>query len=1170
MKIKSIEQKKFYENIKESLNGKEYKLWIDLGVGSIGFAIVSLDDNKKADKIILAGSRIFKPSEGNETRRLKRLQRNVHRHKRERLFKLWQLLSKKGLSLKAPDKLEKEDPLKGDTSIKRFPIEVLSKNVYELRYIAINEKVDLKELGYIIYHLANHRGTASLRTFEEFEESKKKENKEMQQKANNSFKLIKEKNYRTYGEMIYKEKIEPYYEKIKNKKEGEIIEMPKIRNRKNSVDFIPTRDLIMKELDEILNKQKEYYSEILTENYINQIKEIVNFEYEKMVPEPGRCPYFPNEFKLPKAHPIVEERRIWEAINNSRVFEPIIDNNEIKTFKEREFTNEEKEKIFSYLMKNKNITPSKIIDLLNLPDKTEIILQGRDKKNQEIKGYRNLELEKMYFWKRFTDKQKDQFFYDWLLISNDFSLKKKLKEEYKLSDEEIKLAIEKIEIPKGYSPLGKTASIIINEYIKKGLSFTEAIDKAVEDGKISLKEHKIYDLLPYYGEVLDDYTQSIICKALSEKFKDRNYKKPNINKDEERFGRIPNPVVHQTLNELRKLINEIIQATGKKTYEISMEVSRELKKSAEEREKLSNLQDQNEKKRKEIYEKYLKGRNDVKNGYLKFQLFEEQSGICPYCGEQINADDIYNSRVDIDHIFPISESFDNSRNNLVLAHNKCNEEKGQRCPYDAFAGTERYNKILSYLDKTPGMKSKKWRFMEGTYEEFLKNLPVKKRFETDTSYISKAAQKYLNCLFESKTKVIPYKGGVTAQLRLAWDLNKILIPYIKEGLYEKELEDFTSISSLDVKLRMDNRHHAIDAITLAYASIGYSNLINTLAAKGYHINFDKKNYLSSILKPPFEKFSDYVKEKVKDFVVSIKHDHNPNGELLGETFYKVYLLNNKYCLVTKRQVINIDADNLSDIEKELTKGKREIENSNNQELKNILQKNLRILENIKNNINRAKQILEEENKKAKDEGKKISEISNKKIIKKVLEMVKGVYYDISPNKEKGKFFILKEPQVNKAGCGYDTGDNLCIDLYHNKSGKLCGEIIRKVDALNKNFKPNYLKNGFKLYERIYVGDIIELDKSDEKIALKSKVGNSPENRVFVKVTTFTELPRYYKGKLDQIQIYFINITRDQNKPDDSLYISSMKKYKPRKVILTPLGAIKYRSKILGDLNVENN
>jgi CRISPR-associated endonuclease Csn1 len=204
MEIKSKEQERFYQKIKENLENNDYRLGLDLGVGSIGFAVVSLNDEKEPDKIILSGSRIFKPSEGNEERRLKRLQRNAHRHKRERLFKLWQLLSKKGLSLKAPEKLEKEDPLEGDTSRKRFNFNVLSKNIYELRYKSINEKIELQELGYLIYHLANHRGTASLRTFEEFDESKKKENKEMQEKANNSFKLIKHKNYITYCEIIYK------------------------------------------------------------------------------------------------------------------------------------------------------------------------------------------------------------------------------------------------------------------------------------------------------------------------------------------------------------------------------------------------------------------------------------------------------------------------------------------------------------------------------------------------------------------------------------------------------------------------------------------------------------------------------------------------------------------------------------------------------------------------------------------------------------------------------------------------------------------------------------------------------------------------------------------------------------------------------------------------------
>ncbi|MEW6012865.1 MAG: type II CRISPR RNA-guided endonuclease Cas9 [Elusimicrobiota bacterium] len=1159
------ETEKFYNNIKEKIGSKDYRLGLDLGVGSIGFCILSLKNDETPDEIVLAGSRIFKPSEGGEERRLKRLQRNSHRHKRERLFKLWKLLSEKGLSLKAPDKLEKEDPLNGDTSQKRFPKEVLFQNVYILRYKALNEKLSLMELGYVIYHLANHRGTASLRTFEDFDENKKKENKEMQAKADNSFKIIKDKKYRTYGELIYKEKIE-------GKKLGNL---GKIRNRSNAVEFIPTRDLILTELDEILKKQKSFYPQILTDDYIEKIKEILNFEYDKIIPEPGHCPYFPNEKKLPKAHPLSEERRLWEAINNSRVFEPVIEIDEIKSYKEREFNKEEKEKIFNELKKEKSITPNKIIKLLKLPQKTEIILQGRDKKNQEIKGYKNITLENTDFWKRFNEEQKDSFFYDWISAPDDHSLKKILKEKYEMSEEEISKSVREIEMPSGYSPIGKTATKVLTEYIKQGLSFTEAIDKAVEDGKIKIKDAKTYEKLPYYGEVLDDLTQPVICKALHEKFKDKNYKKPNIAKDEEKFGRIANPVVHQTLNELRKLVNEIIEATGKKPKEISLEVARELKKSAEERDKISREQNNNEKTRKDIYEKYLKGHEQINNGFLKFQLFEEQEKKCPYCGQIITADDIYNSRVDIDHIFPISQSLDNSRNNLVLSHNACNETKGQNPPYNIFSkDSERWSNILGYLDITKGMKAKKWRFMEGTFEEFIKNIPIKKRFETDTSYISKSAQRYLSCLFDKKTSVIPYKGGLTAQLRLAWDLNRVLIPYIKEGLYEEEKEEFEKISSLNMKFRMDQRHHAVDAVALAYATRGYSNLLNKLSAKGYDIDFNAKNWLSKILKPPHnmtaEGFSKMVKEEARNFVVSIKHDHDKNGRLIKDTFYKIYLVNDKYFLVSKKKVSSINEDSIDKIEKKLMRGKKEIENSINIELKKMLESNVSVFKRIKSNIDKAEKILKEEDEKAKQEGKKTYDITNKRIMIKALEITGGIYYDFSPNKEKDKFYIIKEPTKEKSGCGYDTGDNLCIDLYHDEKGKLCGEIIRKINAMNPNYKPEYARKGFKLFERIYRGDVLELDVSEDKTALKNKTSNAVGNRVFVKITTFTETSNYYKGKYNQIRIWFININRGETQPDDDFFVSNMEYYKPRKIILTSLGAIRYRSKILGDINVENN
>jgi CRISPR-associated endonuclease Csn1 len=86
-KVQEIE----YKKIKEKLADREYRIGLDLGVGSIGYAVVSLKkyDGKYdglsylPEDIILAGSRIFKSSIGAVERREFRLQRNSHRHHRE-------------------------------------------------------------------------------------------------------------------------------------------------------------------------------------------------------------------------------------------------------------------------------------------------------------------------------------------------------------------------------------------------------------------------------------------------------------------------------------------------------------------------------------------------------------------------------------------------------------------------------------------------------------------------------------------------------------------------------------------------------------------------------------------------------------------------------------------------------------------------------------------------------------------------------------------------------------------------------------------------------------------------------------------------------------------------------------------------------------------------------
>jgi len=95
-----------YKKIKEKLADREYRIGLDLGVGSIGYAVVSLKkyDGKYdglsylPEDIILAGSRIFESSIGAVERREFRLQRNSHRHHRERMRFLWKLLAKKELA----------------------------------------------------------------------------------------------------------------------------------------------------------------------------------------------------------------------------------------------------------------------------------------------------------------------------------------------------------------------------------------------------------------------------------------------------------------------------------------------------------------------------------------------------------------------------------------------------------------------------------------------------------------------------------------------------------------------------------------------------------------------------------------------------------------------------------------------------------------------------------------------------------------------------------------------------------------------------------------------------------------------------------------------------------------------------------------------------------------
>ncbi|GHT04348.1 hypothetical protein AGMMS5026_10420 [Endomicrobiia bacterium] len=1090
---------------------------------------------------------------------------------------LWQLLAKKQLALQSSKDLEKkENSADCETSQKRFPINILKEDPYILRYKALEEKLSLFQLGYVLYHIADHRGTDSVRSFLECDDDKIKENTLTAKIAKETKKVIDAKKYRTFGEYLYKEKIEKFQQNIRKK----------VSNRKTPAnknkEFAVTRDVIIKETEKILASQKQYYTYILTDEYIKEIKDAISYQTEKLIPESGYCPYFKDEKRLPRSHKLNEYRRMYEALNNAKYFAPVLDENtgEILSYQEKEFSREEKKILFDeVLLKGMELTESGAKKLLHhLPDGCEVQLQGRDKTTQKIKGYALVALEASPFWLRLSQQQQDEFLYDWNSLPLE-KLKPKLTNDYSLTESEVDETFQEIKLPSNYASVGKKAMEILLTYIKDGCSYTEALEKAVSEGKLKVdKQTMIYDSLPYYGKILKESTQKPIGKAFSkQQFAGRNYKEPDTNKNEREFGKIANSVVHQTLNELRKLINEIITVFGKKPLEIGLETTRELKKSKKNREYLSKQQNKNECAKNEIYKKYIephlsqiKSRQENPSKYIsKFELLEEQNFICPFCSEKITPDDIINSKVDVEHIFPIEESEDNTKNNLVIAHNECNADKGKKSPFDAFgdktSGKYRWNCILHNAKKN--LPHKVWRFYQGSLEKFLENKPMSRRFGTDNSYISKIAARYLACLFNDPyhSEIFCIKSSLIAQLRIAWDLNSIMVPLVKNILSEKELEEFKI--SKNKKIRIDNRHHALDAIVIAYANRGYHNFLNRIHAKEYKINYREKSWLSKILLPPLnrdlEDFKISVKDSIEKANVSIKHDHNTNGSLVKATAYKVYYSGaGEYIITTSKNVEEISFKEKEDPKDTLYRALCKFEcrdiDIKDEKLIKKLKYNSTLYKKVQNNLSKAKQELEQDNKKTEEEGKKSQKITEVRIYKKACSLVKGQYIQCG-SRLKDKFFAVKEPTEIKTGLGYDTGDNLFLDLYYDKTGKLCGEIIRKVN-FNRN-KPNYQKEGYTLFERIYQSDILEVDTSEDRISLKNKTGSAPSDRTFIKVNTFTEVNAYFDGKRDKIRIFFGNLLKSSFK-NDSFFISSMQKYNVRKVILTSLGIIKYRSQIL--------
>ncbi|NLE29082.1 MAG: type II CRISPR RNA-guided endonuclease Cas9, partial [Phycisphaerae bacterium] len=754
-----------------------YRLGLDLGPTSIGWALIGYE-NYIENRLIDVGVRVFPEGVDRDTRGLeksknegRRIARGTRRQKerrRRRKLRLVRLLKEVNLWPAEPEEVKK----------------LFQTDPYTLRVRGLDEKLELFELGRVLYHLNQRRGFKSNR-----KSGKSKDDGKVMQGITELERKMNEVQARTLGEFLFKIKA---CERIRN--------------------HYTRRDMYQTEFEKIWDKQKEYYPNILTDQFKRQLADEVIFFQRPLKPQDdliGKCELEPDQPRCPKADWYAQRFRIVQDVNNLQIIGPRGEKEPLSA--------EQRQKLIGLLSQEKEMDFDKIRKKLGLIETQKFNLEegGRKKLLGNSIEYG---LRKTFGrdWPK-VQGQLDRFNDVLLNVEDTDEFERICREEWNLSDKQIQ-EMHKISLPQKYLHLSKAAIKKLLPFMETGCLYTEAMEQA----------HYL-----------------------------RNDQKPVIFRDKLKMPPdLRNPIVQRALFEVRKVVNAIIREYGK-PGEIVIELAREVKGSADQRNELLFEMRQREREREEVKELLIKEFNfsnpPSRSDIDRYRLWQDQGTVCPYSGQIIARNQLFTSDVQVDHILPYSRSLDDSYANKVVCLTNANREKNNRTPFEWLSGDpDRYEAMLLRVSKFTGKGAagKKRKFFQKEVEV---NECIKRQLN-DTRYICREVTKYLRMLGVNVTCT---KGQMTAELRHQWGLNQILDH--KTG--------FT-------KNRDDHRHHAVDAIVIALTTPRHLQLLSRT-----------KGILPEPLPMPWNGFRDEVANRINTINVSHRVTRKVCGALHEETAY---------------------------------------------------------------------------------------------------------------------------------------------------------------------------------------------------------------------------------------------------------------------------------------------
>lgn len=806
-------------------------LGLDLGTNSIGWALITTENN--APKEILGmGSRIIplSPDDANEfstgnaiSKNSKRTSKRTARKGYDRYQQRRQNLT---LVLRALNMLPDEQLIK-------LPILEL----WQLRANAATagHKLTLPEIGRVLYHLNQKRGYKHAKS----DEGQDTKQREYVANVNARYAKIKELN-QTIGQY--------FAEQIKL---SEVTTEKGIFYTYRTKEQVFPRAAYMAEFDQIMECQKVFYPNVLTDKIIDQIRNEIIYYQRKLksckhlvsLCEFEKRAYTNKDGKIvydgpkvaPRTSPLFQVCKIWESVNNL-------------TLKNRRndvlyISPEQRQSLFNFLDNHEKMTLTDMYKILNISKADgwwggKAIgkgLQGNTTKMQLKKALNNLGEDTLNHLLQFNlstinssqvdietgevlkvidaNLEKEPLYDLWHTV---YSIQEKevlqdvLNKKFGITDIETIDALYKLDFIKpGYG--NKSSKFIrkILPYLQEGLMYSDACEYVGINHSNSLTKEQ-----NEARELLD--------------------KLPQIQKNE-----LQQPVVEKILNQMVNVVNAIIDKHGP-IDEIRVELARELKQSKDERnetdKRMRKNQRDNEEKAKRIEEL---GIRSSRNRIQKYKLWDESQERCFYCGQIVGVKEFLSGfDVEVEHIIPKSLFFDDSFNNKVCSCRKCNAEKNNRTAFDYMASkgettlNEYINRVEQYYKEGKISKTKRERLLTPASKiptDFID------RQLRQTQYIAKKSQEILKQVCRN---VWSTSGSVTDFLRHSWGYDNILHSlnferYKKGGLtemidYDHKEQEHTEERIKDWSKRLDHRHHAIDALTIACTQQGYIQRLNNL------------------------------------------------------------------------------------------------------------------------------------------------------------------------------------------------------------------------------------------------------------------------------------------------------------------------------------------------------